>query len=745
FRDKFNQGQTTYNLPVTTSPLVKVSVIMPGAVWQIVLSSSDPNSPPTTFVVSKGNATRMDIAIGIQLNTSREVGLHPQLVSYDMNKSNGVNVGLNPVVTVKPGETKTVNWYAGTIEADGSSVRYAPVEFGSVNLTPSDPLRQHPYGMIGALIVEPEGSTWQTDVNSRASAMVTKADKQQFREFVSMLQDDVTGISFFTPPSGGGSVTISGDIFNGKPTWIMNGQPLPSSGVKLSSGQTVTFNIKAGTHGILFNNESQARAVFDIAGSPDAGKFKVLPNQCSIATPFGTSPQPSGTIATITVKQPVTLTSLPFICSQHCQNMPGSFAISSGGGGKTVAITGDVVNGKPTWVMGGKALPPTGVSLNPGDTVTFDIKTGKHGLLFDDEASAQAVFDIAGSPDAGKFKVLPNQCNIATAFGTEPQPSGHIATITVKQKVTLTSLPFLCSQHCQAMTGLFTLGTTTPVTGGPPLAVNYRSEWVNYRYSGQNLPFGASPLGIARALSNTIVSADPQTPIFAASAGMPIRFRNLHPAGINEQIWTLHGHGWQEEPYVDGSTRIGNNPLSQVFGSRDAFVANSSFDAVIDKAGGAAGTVGDYLYRTFVQVDFQDGIWGILRVGEPGKDIVTITKFAPQTSGGPATLTGTNTVNPSTGQMADSVTVADASTGTVIGTFPVDKMTGAWPAGGTAITIPASVTSIRVTSSLGGVAVAPTYTQQVGIPSTPAPTAPPDDEVFKFRQRPNAAPGSPKK
>jgi hypothetical protein len=613
FRTRFNQNTFGYKLPVTTDPSVAVSVLIPGAVWQIILASSDPGSPPTTFVVSKGSLTRMDIAVGIQLNTSREVGLHPQLVSYDMNKANGVNVGLNPVVTVKPGESNTVTWYAGTIEPDGAGVRHTPVEFGSVNLTPSDPLRQHPYGMIGALIVEPEGSSWQTDVNSRASAVVTKSDKQQFREFVSVLQDDVTGIGFF-------GVTISGDIFNGKPTWLMNGKPLPSSGV----------------------------------------------------------------------------------------------------------------------------------SLNPGDVVTFNIINGKHGLLFNDETSAKGVFDIAGSPDAAKFKVLPNQCSIANAFGTEPQLGGHIATISVKQPVTLTALPFLCSQHCQSMTGKFAINaggeaTITPIGGGAtPLAVNYRSEWVNYRYNGQNLPFSSSPLGIARALSNTIVSADPQTPIFAASAGMPVRFRNLHPAGINEQIWTLHGHEWQEEPYVNGSTRIGNNPLSQHFGSRDAFVANSSFDAVIDKAGGAAGTTGDYLYRTFVQVDFQDGIWGILRVGEPGKDIVTITTFAPQTSGGAATLAGTNTVNPSTGQMADSVTVTNASTGAAIGTFPVDKMTGAWPAGGATITIPASVTSVRVTSSLGGVAVAPAYTQQVGVPAAPASPAPPDDEVFKFRHRPNAKPGSPK-
>ena len=156
-----------------------------------------------------------------------------------------------------------------------------------------------------------------------------------------------------------------------------------------------------------------------------------------------------------------------------------------------------------------------------------------------------------------------------------------------------------------------------------------------------------SPLGISRALSNSLVQADPQTPIFAASNNMPVRFRMVHPAGVNEQIFTLHGHVWQEEPYVNGSTEIGNNAKSQWQGSRDGFGPNVSLDAVIERAGGAAGTPGDYLYRTFVGSIFQNGVWGLLRVGEAGKDIVTILTFSnPATTGGRVRIKGTTTVNP---------------------------------------------------------------------------------------------------
>src|SRR5262249_5466399 len=219
---------------------------------------------------------------------------------------------------------------------------------------------------------------------------------------------------------------------------------------------------------------------------------------------------------------------------------------------------------------------------------------------FNDEASARAVFDIDGSPDKAKFHVFATQCSITNAFGTTPQPSGHIATLTVKQAFTLDAVPFLCSQHCQNMPGSFTVGLPQTPTAPPPYAhaTNYPTEPIDYRYLAtdflQNLDSKA-PLGISRAVSNSLVLADPQTPIFAAANNMPVRFRLVHPGGVNEQVFTLHGHVWQEEPFVNGSTEIGNNPLSQSQGSRDGFGPNIAFDAVIARAGGAAGTPGPYL------------------------------------------------------------------------------------------------------------------------------------------------------
>lgn len=122
---------------------------------------------------------------------SADVGLHPQLVTYDVGKASGVNIGMNPVSTVKPGNSISYEWYAGTEAVDSlGNVTFTPVEFGACNLQPSDMLQQQHKGLFGALIVEPAGATWVTDATSRAQANVTVGTRT-FREVVAMVQDNL--------------------------------------------------------------------------------------------------------------------------------------------------------------------------------------------------------------------------------------------------------------------------------------------------------------------------------------------------------------------------------------------------------------------------------------------------------------------------------------------------------------------------------------------------------------------------
>src|ERR1051326_340644 len=137
---------------------------------------------------------------------SKFVGLHPQLLSYDAMSSFGWNIGWNskerPDQFANFGETIKYQWYAGKFErGSNGTLSYTPVEFGAANLFPSDPMFQHPNGLIGQIIIEPQLSTWQcgevgnlkpcdgpTTPTTRDSATVT-AGSVKFREFSIMLSD----------------------------------------------------------------------------------------------------------------------------------------------------------------------------------------------------------------------------------------------------------------------------------------------------------------------------------------------------------------------------------------------------------------------------------------------------------------------------------------------------------------------------------------------------------------------------
>jgi manganese oxidase len=210
-------------------------------------------------------------------------------------------------------------------------------------------------------------------------------------------------------------------------------------------------------------------------------------------------------------------------------------------------------------------------------------------------------------------------------------------------------------------------------TGNPLSAFNYRTEPFFYRY-GELLRSGLNPqpkwadlsfddlsninqlattgFDTHRYAANSLVGQDPQTPVFRASAGTPVRFRLLCPGGIgdNQQVFELHGHVWQQEPYRAGSTEIGNNPKSPWTGTTPGFGTTSHFDIVIDSAGGKNRVPGDYLFRSATASQFQVGLWGILRVTPADRAQVSdgperlptrmtsTQERAPTTSAGPKRL-----------------------------------------------------------------------------------------------------------
>ncbi len=132
------------------------------------------------------------------LRPSMEVSLHPQLVFYDVQRSDGSNVGLNPSQfgrqTALPGEIRTYYWYAGDVK--GTTV--TPVEFGATGLTSADPIKHSNKGLVGSLIIEPATAQWTLDLDqagktTQASAVVSSTNNtfKAFHEFALVFQDDV--------------------------------------------------------------------------------------------------------------------------------------------------------------------------------------------------------------------------------------------------------------------------------------------------------------------------------------------------------------------------------------------------------------------------------------------------------------------------------------------------------------------------------------------------------------------------
>jgi hypothetical protein len=158
-------------------------------------------------------------------------------------------------------------------------------------------------------------------------------------------------------------------------------------------------------------------------------------------------------------------------------------------------------------------------------------------------------------------------------------------------------------------------------------AVNYRTEPQNFRYAGN------STSDFSCMLSNQLLQAaqkDPRTPIFTADVGDAVRFRMTHPFGTGtSQVFTVHGHVWQRNPYQNDSKAIGANSLSQWIGSRDNHGSTDHFELVLNKAGGEAGQAGDYLYTVFLPKQASLGAWGIFRVGPKGPSLPAIIPCPP--------------------------------------------------------------------------------------------------------------------
>jgi len=125
-----------------------------------------------------------------------------------------------------------------------------------------------------------------------------------------------------------------------------------------------------------------------------------------------------------------------------------------------------------------------------------------------------------------------------------------------------------------------------------------------------------------QAYSNALTGGrDPETPVFKARPGQEVRFRVMSPVGYaRNTTLTILGHNWNEEPFLSvnaPSDVMGNHPTQRFHTTLDNVVTGNGWN-ILTRAGGTMAAPGDYLYRDVASFGHLNGLWGVVRVEEPG-------------------------------------------------------------------------------------------------------------------------------
>lgn len=166
--------------------------------------------PP--IVGSDQDATVSDRMANDRLDPSRYIGLYPALVSVDVTDSVGVGIGASPMPSLEPAGGGTVAaggaaevganpaldpavWYAGRVVSPNGSDRPTTEPFYNAQplVAPlssfADPIRHPAMGLVGALVIEPEGSSYEHVGTTADVIEVTDRNGGKRKEAVLVYQD----------------------------------------------------------------------------------------------------------------------------------------------------------------------------------------------------------------------------------------------------------------------------------------------------------------------------------------------------------------------------------------------------------------------------------------------------------------------------------------------------------------------------------------------------------------------------
>lgn len=125
--------------------------------------------------------------------SNQPASINLDAMTFDPQGSLGITIGFNPDQTVQPGESITYRYFT-----DKELGTVLMRDFGNV-------FRNAREGLYGAVIIEPEGSTYVDPLTGRelrsgVEAMIENPNLPDFREFVAVMQDNDPDIGLFLMP-----------------------------------------------------------------------------------------------------------------------------------------------------------------------------------------------------------------------------------------------------------------------------------------------------------------------------------------------------------------------------------------------------------------------------------------------------------------------------------------------------------------------------------------------------------------
>ncbi len=607
------------------------------------------------------------------IRPSNHIGLHPQMAHYDVQASDGNNIGFNSVNTVSPGKLKRYTWYAGTVEI--------PRDLNKACLVEGDVAFQEAYKTLNYFAL-PIKKTSLSSIDLFSDANLNETFTEFKIRYLDSFDDKNSkfkvkeifqpGNTTFFSPANLNNEEITKIIMDRYKKWrSSDGIFFSLEKLRLKAKNTLQDSQCTSALG---------HSDLDAIGKNtfDRGKIIKVLAQCFEADKEDLEifwPISQYTTRLISLKKGKS--------NDECE--PARFvAVEYGGSNLTPP---DRIKQGQKGAIGALVIEPEGASWNKTET--------------------EKVFDRQQPPNVGKINLRYTRTMADVVYRTATGERKFRDLVMVHQKgLNLrykdgSAVQNLASEKERVVPKNLTNHPDHPLNSAPEdahdsghMAINYGAEPLWFRFGlPPDAPFGKSGFGGADSASGafsdkccrngkgigTVISADkpvgePYVPIMKAYAGQEMRIRALMPTGTGRgSTVELHGHSWMRDPYLaqyveeieyddtdeennqikrrhsfpkggnqygfygeEGkgwgtpSKCIGENALAMHLGGQESLTPMAHFDLIFPRAGGKHGMKGDYLWRDHGGFGITSGLWALIRIEDAPKDKHYGEKFAPQ-------------------------------------------------------------------------------------------------------------------